>query len=76
MRRLLLRFVPAAPGGLGAPPYGYYGPCARSSLDGPGTNYAQDAQARPEAGKENAAVERRKAKRTDRKVRARLKSAD
>jgi hypothetical protein len=61
------RTLPALPGVLGAPPYGYYGPCARSSLDdvthevrcgrkrGPGSAGGFRA-----AG-ENAAMERRKA---------------
>jgi len=31
-------FVAMPPGGLGAPPYGHYDPCARSSLNGPGKN--------------------------------------
>jgi hypothetical protein len=31
-------FVTMPPGGFGAPPYGHYDPCARSSLNGPGKN--------------------------------------
>ena len=37
---------PALPGSLGTPPYGHYGPCARSSLYGAG-HVALRTQARP-----------------------------
>ncbi len=39
----------ALPGGLGAPPYGHYDPCAGSLLDGPGHRASGDpgSQARP-----------------------------
>jgi len=43
-------FVTTSPGGLGAPPYGHYDPCARSSLNGPDA-VRPGTQARPGAGK-------------------------
>ena len=47
MRRLRAGFVTPLPGGLGAPPYGHYDPCARSSLNG--LSLGSGTQARPGA---------------------------
>ena len=48
MRRLRAGLVTSLPGGFGAPPYGHYDPCARSSLYGLGP-VGSGTQARPEA---------------------------
>ena len=65
MRRLRAGFVTPLPGGLGAPPYGHYDPCAGSLLDGrsnPVRKRGLSASAdKRNAPHENAAVKRRKA---------------
>jgi hypothetical protein len=61
--------VSRLPGGLGAPPYGHYDPCAGSQLDGRSepkgsirfASAARGQRDSPQAPRENAAVKRRKA---------------